>query len=650
VSALRRLGPALSWTIAAAVAPLASADAQVAFERAGFRLTSIGERITVSGRVVDARRRPVANASIRWRVADPSIATVSPQGVVVSRKVGNTKLWAIAGDDSASALILVDQWAAKFDFLPSIVRLDAVGAKAPLRVVVRDAAGYPITSQNRRTANCRVVNDRVATMTPSGELTARTNGVTYVRCTDRGIADSVRVEVRQRPTRATIANKSDLGSGVLGQTFTIRLNATDVNGDPIQNVQATWASLNPTIASVDPLTGFTRLVGAGTARVVAQAGDVTDTLTIAVAPAQGLAVPANEEPGSEVLSATSTRMPTVKVDALYPFEGDTTTVRITARDASGVEIPNATVTLESSDTSIFVVLPRQRVLPKKAGVATLIAHFGAVTSEAQIGVRARGGLNATVTDVRAPEVFRRPTFNVDSIRRAADTARAMVTRQIFDSTRVIGLKAPSRLLSVALVAGPAAHSFSDTTGTEKRSGFLYGGVADIVPFSWVKLSGEFRTGSLTSSGTSGTELAITEAGGSLTIQPTEAFGVGGSYTRRSTREGPAGSFLALQQWSIPRAFAVVRLGFVGGAVRTIAGVNVLLPGATYTGYVDAAGNAVNPEPLSLGGEAGLEGRWGWFRGGLTYHVESFRFPTVGTNERRDQFSTVRLKLAWELSR
>lgn len=653
MSAGRGLRRGVHAALALTLVPFVAGNAQVAFERAGFRLTSIGERITVSGRVVDARRRPVANANIRWRVADPSIATVTPQGVIVSRKVGNTKLWAVAGDDSASALILVDQWAAKFDFLPSVVRLDAVGAKAPLRIIVRDAAGHPIASQNRRPTACRSVNDRIASLAANGELTARSNGVTYVRCTDRGIADSVRVEVRQRPARATIANKLNLGSKILGDTFRLTLSATDAAGDPIQNVQATWASMHPAIVSVDPLSGFARSVGAGTARIVAQAGDVTDTVSIAVAPGVGLAVPINED-AVEPAPGTTARMPTLKIDGVYPFEGDTTPVRVTARDAAGVEVPNAVVTLESSDTSVFVVLSRQRVLPKKAGSAYLIGRFGsAAIDSAQILVRARSSLVATATEESAAAAFRRPTFNTDSLQRVYRTARDTITRQIFDSSRVLGLRAPGRMISFSLVGGQAAHSFSDSTGIEKRSGFMYGGLAELKPVRWVTLGGEFRTGNLSPSGTTGgTDLAVTEAGGALTIQPngTDAFGVGGSFTRRATREGSSALPLAIQQWTIPRAFAVLRLGFVGGATRTVMGASVVLPGAAYTGYLDEQGVAVNPEPLSLGGEAGLELRRGWFRGGLTYQVESFKFKKVGTSVRRDQFSTIRLKFAWEYSR
>src|SRR5205085_10845631 len=116
---------------------------------------------------------------------------------------------------------LVDQWAAKFEFTPIIVRFDAVGSKVPLRVVVRDAAGHPIGDGVRRTATCRSVNERIATFALNGEVSARGNGVTYVRCSDRGIADSVRIEVRQRASRAQIVDKLLIANKTVGDTFRI---------------------------------------------------------------------------------------------------------------------------------------------------------------------------------------------------------------------------------------------------------------------------------------------------------------------------------------------------------------------------------------------------------------------------------------------
>jgi hypothetical protein len=641
----RALAPIVALAL---LLPVGASQAQVAFERAGFRLTSIGERLTVSGRVVDASRRPVATGSIRWRVADPSIASVTPQGVVVSKKVGNTKLWAVAGDDSASALILVDQWAAKFDFLPPSLRLDAKGEKKPLRIIVRDAGGFPIASQNRRVANCRSLNDRVALLSQTGEVMAVANGVTWIRCADRGIADSARVEVRQRPVRATIADKSALAVRVLGDTFRLRINATDASGDPIANPQSTWASLNPTIVSVDPLSGLARGVGMGTARIVAQAGDVVDTISIGIAQGAGLPVPAN----SDTAIATRSLLPTLRFTPTYPFVGDTAPLQYAVRDPNGVEIANARVELESSDTSVFVVLSRGRILPKREGSAYARGRFGEIVDSGQVIVRPRSVVNFSRDSSNVEQrAFVRPTFDTERLLRLYAARRDTALKEIFDSTRIQGLKAPWLSIAASAAMGQAYHSFSDSTGKENRSGFVYGGGVDLQAFKYFHLGGEFRTGSLTATGTSGTELGLTEASGTAAFSK-PSFSAGVSYTLRATREGPSGppaAALAIQQWTIPRVFVSFRPAFIGGAIRTIMGVNALV-GGTYTGYFDANGDQLNPLPLSMGGQAGLEFTVRGFSIGMLYDVESFKFDKVGTSERRDQFSTVRLKAGWQYSK
>jgi hypothetical protein len=642
----------ISSRLAFALVPLCVAglrlDAQVTFERAGYRLTSLGERMTVSGRVVDASRRPVSSTSIRWRIADPSIATVTAQGVVVSRKVGNTKLWAIAGEDSASALILVDQWAAKFDFAPAVLRLDAVGAKAPLRIIVRDAGGHPIAGQNRRPTSCRSVNEAIASLSTTGDVVAKRNGVTYVRCADRGIADSVRVEVRQRPARASIVNKLNLATKIVGDTFRIRVTATDAAGGVIENVQPTWASLNPTIVSVDPLSGLARSVGAGSAKVVAQAGDITDTVSIAVAPGLGLAVPVNTDSAE---SGPLIRMPTLKIDAVYPFEGDTTPIRFIARDANGAEVPNPIVTLRSNDEGVFTIISGRRLLPKKAGSAWLVGQFGtSAIDSAQIVVRARGSVRLASTAGNTASNFRRPTFDTATLNRTYRTLREAALDSIFDSSRVVGLKAPGRLLSLTGIAGQAVHSFTDSTGKENRTGLMYGGIAQLAPLRWVRLGAAFRTGTLSTSGTTGgNDLTVTEVSGILSVHPTDNLAVGGTYMLRATREGESATPVATQQWTVPRAFVTVRGQFIGGFVRPFAGVNAVTPGATYTGYV-SQGKTLNPKPGTLGGEAGIDVHTGLFRVGLTYNVENFTFEKVGNSVRRDQFSTVGIRFGLEYAR
>jgi hypothetical protein len=247
--------------------------------------------------------------------------------------------------------------------------------------------------------------------------------------------------------------------------------------------------------------------------------------------------------------------------------------------------------------------------------------------------------------------FARPPIDTATFMAAYAHSRDSVNKLIFDSTRVLGLKTPWLSLGVHAAGGVAAHSFSDSTGRERRTGFMYGGMGEAQLFRYFRLTGEFRTGSLTSTGSAiGTELGVTEAGASLAVQTSEAFLFGGSWALRATREGPAAAPLAIQQWSIPKVFISVRPAFIGGYVRTQMGLNALLPFATYTGYLDNNDNQVNPEAFSLGGDAGLEFVTGGFRAGLLYNFESFRFPKVGTSERRDQFSTLRIRLGWQYAK
>ena len=616
----------------------ASADAQgVRFERTGFRMTSIGERIALSGRVLDARRRPVATGRIRWRVADPSIASVSPQGVVVSRKTGNTRLWAISGQDSTSALIVVDQWAAKFDFAPALLRLDAVGAKAPLRISVRDAEGHLISDQNRRTATCRSLNERIAQLAPTGEVTAKGNGTTFVRCVDRGIADSVRVEVRQRPARVTIANKAGIEKQIVGDTVRMRISAVDRQGDAIADPQTRWASLNPNIISVDPVSGFARMIGGGNARIVVQVGDVSDTANIGVAPGFGQAVPANND--SVTALDLTPRVPTLKLDPLLPKEGDQATVNARARDPQGNDVANPNITLRSGDTSVFVVESGLRIRAKRPGSAWVFGRFGTATDSAQVTVRSLAAALAvdTMAERRRVANFVRPTFPEDSLRRAylvtADSAR----NQMFRGS-VVARGASGRMLALNALGGTASYTFSDTAaGLEKRSGVVFGGAADVAPFRWLKLGGDFKTGTLTATETLGNPIKLTEASAAVTFQPFTWLGVRGGFILRAMNDS-----IALQKWKIPSGSIVVRLPFVGGQVTTVAGIT-LFPGAQYSGT--AADQ--QPDPLSMGGEAGIEFHTGWLNAGIMYSVESLKTESLG---RFDKMSSLRLRLGLQRGR
>ena len=627
------------------IAPLGRATAQsgVRFERTGYRLTSLGQRVAVAARVTDRQRRLVAGARIRWHVADSSIAAVTATGIVTSRRPGYTKLWAVAGRDSASALILVDQWAARFEFSPAVVRFDAVGSKLPLRVIVRDAAGHPITNQALRTTACRSMNERIATLGVNGDVSAHVNGVTYVRCSDRGIADSVRIEVRQRAVRISIADKGTFGVKTVGDTFPIRVSAFDRVGDEIRDIQATWASLNPSVMGVDPLRGMARAVGPGQARVVAQMGDVTDTLVINVEPGSGLPLPMITDTSA---ANAAMRVPTLTLGSLYLVVGDTGRINASAKDATGNVIVNPSIAFQASDSTIVSPVSTRAGrgwLAKRTGVTYIVAQFGTILDSLQVSVRAKGTAIALQAGNRSAAVFERPVFDTITLRRVyaqrLDSAARAIRRQS------IVKEATGRLLSVSAVAGQVSHSARlSRVFKESRTGLIYGGNAELAPFGWIKAVADLRTGVLTTKRTTGEDLNVTEAEGQLIFSPAPWLWFGGGYTVRTER-----TELATQRWTFPRASATTRFTFVGGAVTTVTGLSVL-PAANYTGYVDSTGKTVQPDPFSLAGEAGIEARTGILTAALTYYAERFTFPVLAGETRRDQFSALRLKVGLQLGR
>src|SRR5690348_9196413 len=82
-----------------------AAAQRVEFDRPGYRLNSIGQRLATTVRVTDASGKVVPNPQTVFRVADPTIASITARGEVVSRKSGYTRIWAVAGKDSGSAYV-----------------------------------------------------------------------------------------------------------------------------------------------------------------------------------------------------------------------------------------------------------------------------------------------------------------------------------------------------------------------------------------------------------------------------------------------------------------------------------------------------------------------------------------------------------------
>jgi len=604
----------------------------------GYRLTFIGDKVSVDARVVDDAGRPIANAALTYHIADPTIASVSTRGEVTARSPGNTKVWAVSGRDSTSSPILVEPWASKFAFTPAAVRLDALGTRQVLKVFASDAGGVPIAGGTNKASSCRSMNNRIATWTvATGEISAVGNGSTYIRCADRGIADSVKVDVQQRAVTFFILNKQSFRGKLYGDTFTVRTRALDRQGKELFDARPTWASLNPAAVSVDPITGRARAVNNGEAKILVQIGDIADSTTISVSGSPAFQI--QKDPLTAIDPNASKSKASVSTQNLSVTESelDTAMVSVVATDSAGASIPNPKFRFHLADTSIARRIDSVRVVGRKPGSTRLIVEYGShVDSSSVIYVNSKGSMGAVAANSAADaSVFVPPglTWSRDSTPPHLKN-RLQIDNLIHTDPRTTSERR-TILFSVNGAGAIVDHlSHPKPDETEDRGGVLAGGIATATLYRVLELGGAFRTGALATAGTIGESLTITEAEGSLGIFPLKQVGIRAGYMLRNEE-----TLLSKQAWTIPKISLVTRFAFIGDVVNTFVAFS-LLPKATYTGSAPTE----SPSLSSRAGEAGLEFRYNAFNAGVTYYVEQFTFDN---SPRVEDFSAIRLRLGFQ---
>ena len=624
--------------LSAAGSRLSAQDGQVVFERTGYRLTSLGGRVSVAARVLDGRRRAVPNAPIAWRIEDPAVAIVNARGEVQSRRVGRTRLWAVSGSDSASALILVDQWAARFAFQPAILNFTSMGETRPVQMQARDASGNAIPGIRLASA-CRILNPRIATLGGGGQVTANATGTTWLRCTDRGVADSLRIDVRPRAASAIIVDKAIYSTPrTVSDSFQIRMRAVDSRGQAIPDARPTWASMEPRVLSIDPLSGWARAVGVGSSRVVAQLGDITDTVDVSVIAGAGMNL-APIVPTGEVADtvATAPGRATLAIYSQPTSVGDTTPVQIVARDPKNALVDVSRVSLRlSGDSGIARLTRDRRLIGRKEGVVWIVGSFADITDSSQVTITAEG---STGDATEAEAEFVRPRYDTVAARVRNSRLVDSTMRQILASSAIRA--STGRMVAGQFVVVQAAHAarLSDDY-FERRTGLLFGGRVVVTPFRRIRLTGNIRNGTLTpDESTPGEDMNFTEADGQLGIVPTRWMSLEAGYTLRGQGTG-----VAAQKWSFGTVSMLLHPRLIGDNFRTVVGVTMMPLGT----LKDTPTSELKLDASSIAGDAGVEWSAGFLNAGILFHSERLTFSYENGNQRVDRFSMLRLRVGLQL--
>ncbi len=171
---------------------VAQRSAAINITPASVTLTALGDTIQLSATVKDGKNQPISNAIVSWSSSNSVVVSVSPRGLVTARGNGEVTITATSGAKSLTAVITVEQLTTTIEITPANALSIVTGQTLQLSATVRDPNNNPIAGAE---INWRSSNPSVAGISPTGLVTARSNGQTTIIVSAGGLSHTVTITV-----------------------------------------------------------------------------------------------------------------------------------------------------------------------------------------------------------------------------------------------------------------------------------------------------------------------------------------------------------------------------------------------------------------------------------------------------------------------
>jgi serine/threonine protein kinase len=239
-----------------------------------------------------------------------------------------------------------------------------------LAAEVRDSAGRPVAGA---TVAWSSRDSTIARVDPgTGAVRALRPGRTTILASSGDRRDSVPMLVRRRGSASpVVASVAVAPHGTLraGETTTLTAVVIGPKGDTLAGAEVMWASSDPRIATVEPVTGVLRALSPGSALILARSGDETTMSELTVLPG-----------AVAVLQILGGRPMAV---------GEMLPLRVLARDAWGHDIEGDPVTWTSADSSVAAVDEWGAVVGRVPGSTRITATSGRASDRIYLTVLPR---------------------------------------------------------------------------------------------------------------------------------------------------------------------------------------------------------------------------------------------------------------------
>ncbi|HYT84527.1 MAG TPA: Ig-like domain-containing protein [Gemmatimonadales bacterium] len=348
----------VSGTASLSVAQVVTA---VTVSPAAATLAAVGLAQQFTALAKDANGNTVTGQLFAWSSSVPAIASVDQTGLATGLAIGSATITATAAGVAGTATLSVAQAIASVDVTPATATLTALGLTQRFSAVAKDAGGTVIPGQSFAWTSS---DGLIATVDPSGLVTALANGPATITATTGGVSGAATLTVSQVVT-SVVVSPATATLSALGLTQQFSAVALDGNGRPVAGQAFTWASSVPAIASVDQ-TGLATGLAIGSVTIGATAAGVAGTATLSVA---------------QLVTSIDVSPGTATLDAL----GLTRQFTATARDANGNAILGQSFSWASSAPGVATAAPATGLVTAIGnGPTTITATAGGVTGSAQL--------------------------------------------------------------------------------------------------------------------------------------------------------------------------------------------------------------------------------------------------------------------------
>ena len=255
---------------------------------------------------------------------------------------------------------------------PGTATIASLRATQQFSAIAHDQNGQPMTG---KVFEWRSSNPAVATVSPSGMVTAVGDGSATITARSENVTGTANVMVSRTAGNVAVA-PATASLSALGATQQFSANARDAGNSPIANAPFTWTSSAPSVASVSP-TGLVTAVGNGTARITATSAGKTATSTVTVA-------------------QTTANVTVTPATSQLTAAGATSQLSAQAMDPNGQQISGKTFTWTSDAAGVATV--------SSTGLATAVGNGVAHISAAADGKTGSGIVTVVIATKAAPAI------------------------------------------------------------------------------------------------------------------------------------------------------------------------------------------------------------------------------------------------------